>query len=80
MTDEPSEPELAQETETRGPRRAFSVDGVAWTVRLVARHYDRRSGPDLVFESADVVRRVRSYPADWFTLSDEALFAISHRR
>jgi hypothetical protein len=36
--------------------------------------------PSLVFESRDVVRRVRDFPADWPWLSDEELYALSWRR
>jgi hypothetical protein len=61
-------------------RRYLTVDGVIWEVRLFVSQYDRRSRPDLVFESDGVVRRVRDYPEDWHTLSDEMLFAISSRR
>lgn len=56
-------------------RRRLVADGVTWTVRLYA-GYDRRRGPDLLFESDGVVRRVRDYPADWFTLPAAALFAL----
>jgi hypothetical protein len=39
--------------------------------------YDRRRGLSLIFASDVAVRRVRSYPANWATLSDEALAALS---
>ena len=38
---------------------------------------DRRAKASLVFESEQGVRRVRDYPAEWRTLSDDALFALS---
>lgn len=38
--------------------------------------YDRR-GPTLVFESENIVRRVRSYPSNWRELPDMELFALS---
>jgi hypothetical protein len=51
-----------------------------WTVReRAAPTYDRRASPDLIFDSAGAVRRVRDYPADWFDLSDEELYALSWR-
>ena len=31
----------------------------------------------LIFENDAVVRRVRVYPADWWTYSEEALYALS---
>jgi hypothetical protein len=52
--------------------------GREWAVREIgAPAYDRRTRPSLLFERDDVIRRVRLYPADWFTLSDEALYAVS---
>lgn len=39
----------------------------------VAYALDRRSGRSLVFESDGAVRRVRNYPEEWHTLSDEEL-------
>ena len=47
--------------------------GTFWTVCEVAYALDRRSGRSLVFESDGAVRRVRSYPEQWHTLSDEEL-------
>ncbi|MDB4874875.1 MAG: hypothetical protein JWM41_1321 [Gemmatimonadetes bacterium] len=38
---------------------------------------DRRSSPTLVFESDDVMRRVRDFPHDWRTLDDDRLLALS---
>ena len=58
----------------------MTIDGVRWTVRLVMDAYDRRSRPDLVFDSEGIARRVRNYPDDWYLLPDEALFALSHGR
>ena len=71
----------ASQGDVATPRRRYLIaDGVRWEVRLFVSPYDRRSRPDLVFESAGVVRRVRDYPEDWHTLPDEVLFAISNRR
>ncbi len=50
----------------------------AWIVREVASTgYDRRGGSSLVFVNEDVIRRVRTYPANWSELPDAALYAIS---
>jgi hypothetical protein len=57
--------------------RQIVIDRVRWLVYELAPSLDRRSSPSLVFESEGTVRRVRNYPADWRTLSDEALFAVS---
>lgn len=61
--------------------RTLLIDGEIWTVREETRgQYDRRSRPDLVFESAAIVRRVRDYPDDWLQLSDAELMAVSANR
>ena len=55
-------------------------DGTRWQVS--ERHfadYDRRRGLSLIFASDSAVRRVREYPANWFTLSDEELHQLSWR-
>jgi len=58
--------------------RALLVDGVEWRVyELPAGMYDRRGPSSLVFESHDIFRRIRRYPADWRSLSDDALYAVS---
>jgi len=58
--------------------RAIVVDRVRWLVyELPPPVFDRRAAPSLVFESEGTVRRVRSYPAEWRSLTDEALFALS---
>jgi hypothetical protein len=57
-----------------GPTRCVvDAAGTFWTVCEVAYALDRRSGRSLVFESDGAVRRVRSYPEEWHTLSDEQL-------
>ena len=55
-------------------------DGTRWQVseRPFA-DYDRRRGLSLIFASDSAVRRVREYPANWFTLSDEELHQLSWR-
>ena len=49
-----------------------------WRVFELVMSYDRR-GPSLVFETDGVVRRVRNYPADWRSLPDDELLALSER-
>lgn len=59
-------------------RRRIFADGEAWIVREVAAPvFDRRGGTHLIFEGAEVMRRVRNFPTDWFTLADDALYALS---
>lgn len=62
--------------EARHAARRFLVEGEEWRVYELAPTFDRRH-PSLVFESDTSIRRVRSYPADWRTLSDDELFALS---
>ena len=58
--------------------RQLVVDGVQWLVyELPPTSFDRRSTPSLVFESETTVRRVRDFPADWRTLGDAELIALS---
>jgi hypothetical protein len=52
----------------------FDSAGVSW------RAYERRrpgQRPALVFESANAIRLVRDYPANWYTLPRAALEALS---
>ena len=58
--------------------REILVAGVLWLVyELPPSPFDRRSVPSLVFESDSAMRRVRTYPADWRSLSEKALIALS---
>ena len=69
--------ELADAEVGQGNWRRLSVDGQSWTVREVpAPSFDRRGGTHLLFESLEVIRRVRVFPADWLQLDDAALYAL----
>ena len=57
--------------------RRIVLEDVVWLVYELAFPLDRRTTPSLIFENEGVIRRVRNYPADWRTLSDEELFALS---
>jgi hypothetical protein len=79
MTDS-SEPRFVPRTRSSiEPVRDFvDGDGTRWRVYEIAfSDYDRRRGLSLIFASDVAVRRVRNYPANWATLSDEALAALS---
>ena len=66
--------------EAQKSARRIVINEETWLVyELPALPFDRRNTPSLVFESKDVVRRVRNYPADWRTLSEDELFALSWR-
>jgi hypothetical protein len=61
---------------TADGRTVHDAQGETWHVYEVGgATYDRRAS--LIFESAWTVRRVRIYPANWRTLSDEELLALS---
>jgi hypothetical protein len=76
-------PEHLNKTAAPGtsPRvRQLIADEQLWTVHEVASpQFDRRGGIHLVFESEGVMRRIRSYPANWFDLSDAELYALTDR-
>ena len=64
--------------EAQRTARQIIVDGVLWLVyELPAMPFDRRSSTSLVFESDQAVRRVRDFPSDWRSLSDDELLALS---
>jgi hypothetical protein len=67
-----SEPILSSERATRVLER----EGRQWMVYEHVRSYDRRSSPDLVFESDAVVRRLRNFPSSWHALSSDELWAL----
>ena len=60
-------------------RRIVDPQGREWRVRETVMSYDRRSTRVLVFECTEVIRVVRTYPADWFTLEPASLIEISER-
>jgi len=62
----------------RTKTRHLMADGYRWTVHeLPAPQFDRRGGAHLIFDGELIMRRVRAYPADWFDLQDEELYALS---
>jgi hypothetical protein len=62
-------------------RRISDSEGRLWVVHeYQSSRYDRRAGTSLIFVTEDAMRRVRDYPANWFELSDDELYALSFRR
>jgi hypothetical protein len=60
--------------------RRLAVGSRVWLVyEMGPLSYDRR-GSALIFESESAVRRVRSFPANWRSLSDEELEELSNGR
>jgi hypothetical protein len=62
------------EREQREHRLVRDEEGHLWRVREV-RFADAK--PSLIFESEVSFRRVRAYPPNWRTLSDEELYLLS---
>lgn len=61
-------------------KRIIIADGEQWIVREIAAPVlDRRGGRHLLFESANGFRRLRLFPADWFELGDDELYALNPR-
>ena len=60
--------------------RTLMCDGHRWLVYEHTRAFDRRSRPDLVFESEAVVRRVRNYPTDWLKIDEAKLCEVCRGR
>ena len=58
--------------------KRIMVDYVLWLVyELPPSPYDRRSTPSLIFENDLVMRRVRNFPSEWRSMTDDELFAVS---
>jgi hypothetical protein len=79
MTDSAESGRPTQADSAAVPVRVFvDGEGIRWQVseRPFA-DYDRRRGLSLIFASDSAVRRVREYPANWFSLSDEELQLLS---
>ncbi len=68
--------------DARGRRRVMVQMGVEWTVTECngAHVPGARGSRCLIFASPEAIRRVWDVPADWYTLPDAALFALSWRR
>lgn len=76
-----SEAKGPAERSIEAPRveRVFvDADGSRWRVYEQAfSTYDRRSGTSLIFANDAAVRRVRTFPPDWASLSDVELAELS---
>jgi hypothetical protein len=69
----------AREASDASRARVFvDIEGVRWHVHEQPfSEYDRRKGCSLIFASEGAVRRVREYPEDWMSLTDDALADLS---
>ena len=69
---------IASGTPSTRSRTYVDSEGQRWIVsEQPFSQYDRRRGFSLIFTSELAVRRVRDYPAEWSSLSDEALARLS---
>jgi hypothetical protein len=59
--------------------RILEADGLRWRVHEVpAPEFDRRrGGSHLLFHADTVMRRVRTFPSNWFQLPDVELYALT---
>jgi hypothetical protein len=73
----PPRPRRQDELRRRYFRGANGEDWEVFEAPLPA--YDRRSGFCLIFESRDIIRRVRNYPSNWYDLSEGALRELSSK-
>jgi hypothetical protein len=71
------EPQLQEGSRSEAKVRIVNADGLRWTVReLPAPPFDRRGGVHLMFDGELIMRRVRAFPANWYELPDDALYAL----
>lgn len=77
-----STPDVPARGAARAQRRVVMHMGVEWTVtECDGSNVPGGRGPScLIFASPEAIRRVWDVPADWHTLPDAALFALSWRR
>ena len=67
-------------TELKSSKRSIvGGDGFEWLVREFEKVSVGAASKSLVFERPEVVRRVRDYPGDWASLSDDQLYLLSLR-
>jgi hypothetical protein len=70
--------EESSERLASGKVRQLVADDLRWEVREVpAPPLDRRGGTHLMFDAEIVMRRVRFFPPNWYSLSDEELYVLS---
>jgi hypothetical protein len=66
--------------QTQSDRRSIlGCDGSEWLVREFETGNAGSASRSLVFERPEVVRRVRDYPRNWASLTDEQLYRLSLR-
>lgn len=63
--------------EPLGAARIFLIDRTQWTVEEVADRYTKTRF--LIFSTHGLARRVRTYPANWRSLSETELDALKEQ-
>ena len=56
--------------------RTITVNDRSWTVYERVHEPDRRHKGSLIFDSGEVLRRIRDYPENWSELTDASLIAL----
>lgn len=81
-SDVPATTKASAHGDARVLRRVLVHVGVQWTVTECdgSQVPGARGSRCLIFASPEAIRRVWDVPADWYTLPDAALFALSWRR
>ena len=74
--DDKAHDQLAQQYSTNERPQGYYIDGAGVAWRAYERHRPGQRTA-LVFESANAIRLVRDYPANWHTLPRAALEALS---
>lgn len=62
------------------PPRILTVAGVRWTIAEAPHPYDRRTRSDLLFQCDTLTIRIRRYPANWRSLTDDELWDLAWSR
>src|SRR3954469_24709128 len=71
--------EISADADRHHVRRITDSDARQWVIREKVMSYDRRSQRVLVFENEQVIRVVRAFPAEWFTLGVAELMELSEQ-
>ncbi len=73
--DSPETPDFVDQGDP--PPRVLIVAGIHWSVSEAPHRYDRRGGAYLLFACSTLTLRVRHYPANWRTLTDDELWDLA---
>ena len=71
-------PRAERLAQVRAPSRKLHMEGRDWFIFELAATANEAAS--LVFETELMVRRIRTYPANWAALDDASLYALSWKR